>query len=36
MKIFDIEEANEKPYFKEGGIVIGLEKKGKMKKDYIP
>ncbi len=29
MKIFDIEEANEKPYFKEGGIVIGLEKKEK-------
>ena len=27
MKIFDIEEANEKPYFKEGGIVIGLEKR---------
>ncbi|HSH50797.1 MAG TPA: type IV secretory system conjugative DNA transfer family protein [Bacteroidales bacterium] len=26
MKIFDIEEANEKSYFKEGGIVIGLEK----------
>ena len=35
MKIFDIEEANEKSYFKEGGIVIGLEKV-KMKKDYIP
>ncbi len=34
IKIFDIEEANKKPYFNDGGIVIGLEKTRNEEKLY--